>query len=404
MAVAADPLDLSAPELVTDPYPTYAGLRAGGGPRYSEQWDVWLVPGYDHCRQVFSSALNRDSLGQPYLRMLQAEVRRGAGSWRVPEPPALAEGYGDQRAAGRRVNGRALSTEFVDSLWPAFAASCRESAAALAVRSGPVDLVGDYAKPVVTGLLAGLMGVSPQELPVFSAWVDSGYEQDLEEERRRVIATDIRRLFAQRAVDRVREPQDDFLGSLAANPIREDLKSHLESVLGAALMISMVPHQGLVLSFSTLANALLTRPDQYALLRKDGDLVPRAVEEGLRYDSSTQALGRLVRQETTIGGARVATGSLLVLMVGSANRDERQWPDAAAFDVTRDQRSAARHLGFGHGATSCLGAAMSRKALTYMLAALVEAVAEWAPAGSATAFPEFMTRGFTTLPAELRRS
>ncbi|MFC7614591.1 cytochrome P450 [Actinokineospora soli] len=66
-------------------------------------------------------------------------------------------------------------------------------------------------------------------------------------------------------------------------------------------------------------------------------------------------------------------------LTGSANRDERQWPDGDRFDVTRDVRSAARHLGFGHGSTSCLGAAMSRRALGVMLAALVERARSWRP-------------------------
>ncbi|MGX7828484.1 cytochrome P450 [Actinokineospora sp. 24-640] len=394
-----EPLDLADPALIADPYPAYTRLRADGGLHRSSRWDAWFVTGHELCHEVFSDATRFDAVGQPFLRMLQAEVLRGGTSWRTPSAPPSPDGAA--RTAGRRTTGRALGSRFVDTLWPRFEEDCLATAATLFSPGSGADLVRDYAIPVATRLLADLMAVGAADLPVFAAWAESGYGGTPS----RTAVRDVRHLLAQQAVSRISDPVDDFVGHLVANAGelpggRPGVGAHLEFVLGTGLMVSMVTHQGLVLSFSTLLNALLAHPEQHAAVRADPKLIPTAVEEGLRYDSSTQALGRLCRAETELGGVRVPAGSLLVCVTGSANRDERQWPHAERFDVTRPLRSSGRHLSFGHGATSCLGAAMSRRALGYMLASLVEH--DLVPAAGPQPFGEFMTRGFVSMPMAVR--
>lgn len=410
IAADTEPLDLTDPGHLADPYPAYARLRADGGVHRSHRWDSWFVTRYDLCHAVFTDD-RFDAVGQPFLRMLQAEVLKGGTSWRVPSARPPKDEDVAVRMAGRRTTGRALGSRFVDTLWPRFEQDCRDTVARLVrearstegSRDGDapaavrVDLVRDYAIPVVTRLLADLMAVGEADLPVFRAWAESGYGEH-DDARMREIVRDIRRLLAHQAVGRLREPVDDFVGRLAAHRAQSSVGAHLEFVLGTGLMISLVTHQGLVLSFSTLLAALQRHPEQYALLREDPSLVPGTVEEGLRFDSSTQALGRLALADVELGGVTIPAGGLVVCFIGSANRDERQWPNAETFDVTRPVRATARNLTFGTGATSCLGAAISRRALTALLRALVDQVAELAPAGRPELFGEFMTRGYVRLP------
>lgn len=406
MTTSIEPLDLTGDALILDPYPAYAALRADGGVHYCGRWSTWWVTTYDLCQAVFGNPAF-DSVGQPLLRGLQAAVRDGAHSWSVPEVPPISEEYGRQRAEGRRTTGRALSTDFVDALWPRFAEECGELADQLvrAAQHRPVDVVREYAVPLATNLLADLMAVEASDRASYAAWVENAYgsaSSDLGSAVR-----DVRRLFAERTVSRLKCPVDDFVGHLAANPgampgASSKTAAHLEFVLGTSLMISVITHQGLTLSFSTMMRALVDHPEQYAALRADRSLLANAVEEGLRYDSSTQALGRLAREDVTLGGASIPAGSLVVCVIGSANRDSTQWTDADRFDITRTARSSARHLTFGQGATSCLGASMSRKALTAMLSALVDRIGTLTSAGQPEPFGEFMTRGYTQLPIEAR--
>jgi cytochrome P450 len=102
---------------------------------------------------------------------------------------------------------------------------------------------------------------------------------------------------------------------------------------------------------------LLENPEQLALLRGRMELLPSAIEEVLRYRSPFQWIMRTPREAIEMGGQTLRPGELVLAMVGSANRDEREFEGADQFDITRDSNS---HLAFGHGIHFCMGAALSR--------------------------------------------
>jgi cytochrome P450/ferredoxin-NADP reductase len=108
---------------------------------------------------------------------------------------------------------------------------------------------------------------------------------------------------------------------------------------------------------STLFKLLAENPDQRALLQNDPSLIPAAVEEALRYSSPLQLTARTTSREVTVHGVTIPAGGRVVLVTGSGNRDERQYPDPDKFDITRP---AGRHLGFGEGVHGCLGAPLAR--------------------------------------------
>ena len=105
------------------------------------------------------------------------------------------------------------------------------------------------------------------------------------------------------------------------------------------------------------ALALYRHPDQRARLAAQGALLPNALEEMLRFDSPTQALARTLTTDVTLHGVTMRAGRKVLLLFGSANRDDREFDRAEVFDVERD---IGRHLAFGHGTHHCLGAALAR--------------------------------------------
>jgi cytochrome P450 len=102
---------------------------------------------------------------------------------------------------------------------------------------------------------------------------------------------------------------------------------------------------------------MMEHPEQLARLRSAPELLPSAIEEVLRYHSPLQWIMRTPRHDIELHGQTLQAGKLLHCMVGSANRDERQFPDASRFDIARDPNP---HIAFGHGIHFCLGAALSR--------------------------------------------
>jgi hypothetical protein len=103
--------------------------------------------------------------------------------------------------------------------------------------------------------------------------------------------------------------------------------------------------------------ALARHPEQRALLAKDPACIPNAVEEMLRYESPTHALPRIARRDLSLHGTDIPEGAEVLLVWGSANHDEREFPDPERFDVARPVR---RHLAFGQGIHHCLGAHLAR--------------------------------------------
>jgi cytochrome P450 len=121
-------------------------------------------------------------------------------------------------------------------------------------------------------------------------------------------------------------------------------------------------------------NAILCfieNPDQLARLREDPELLPSAIEEVLRYRSPFQWVPRATRCEIEIHGQVIPAGTLVLAVIGSANRDPRQFGDAARFDITRDPNP---HLAFAHGIHSCLGAPLARMEARIAIADFLERV------------------------------
>jgi cytochrome P450 len=115
-------------------------------------------------------------------------------------------------------------------------------------------------------------------------------------------------------------------------------------------------------------SALLDHPAELARVVADPSLVPDLVEETLRFDAPVQLVFRTATRELELRGARIPRGATVALLLGSANRDERRFPDPDRFDVGRDARG---HLGFGFGAHFCLGASLARLEARVALGALV---------------------------------
>jgi cytochrome P450 len=127
-------------------------------------------------------------------------------------------------------------------------------------------------------------------------------------------------------------------------------------------------------TMSAISNALYlfaSHPEQWQLLKEEPNLTANAINEVVRYESPLRAFARCVGRQTEIAGARIPSGSWLLVMCASANRDQREWEEPAVFDIRRD---AGRQIGFGHGAHACAGQSLARLETTAMLRALSEPV------------------------------
>ena len=144
---------------------------------------------------------------------------------------------------------------------------------------------------------------------------------------------------------------------------------------------------------------LADHPDQRRALAADFSLIPNAVEEVLRYEAPSPVQARYVARDVELYGQTVQEGSVMLLINGSANRDERQYPDADKFDIRRK----AAHLSFGHGIHFCLGAALARVQARVALEEVLTRWPDWeVDYQNARHAHTTSVRGWATLPVRVR--
>jgi cytochrome P450 len=207
---------------------------------------------------------------------------------------------------------------------------------------------------------------------------------------------ELQRYFASCADAKRGDPGDDLLTDLARAVDAGGLDA--DDLVGIALMMFV---GGSETTSSLVANGLWlldSFPEQQRILRTGQVAVEDAVEEMVRYDPPIQHLARTTMTDVTIDGVEIPRDARVVLLYGSANRDDRRFERAHEFDLTRVDK---RHLGFGTGIHFCLGAPLARLEARIMLSCFFERVAKYEPSAQPERLASHNVRGITSLPARV---
>jgi cytochrome P450 len=178
----------------------------------------------------------------------------------------------------------------------------------------------------------------------------------------------LRGYFADILEQRRRKPADDLITDLSAAEIDGERLSDDEIFAFLRLMLP-AGIETTYRSFGNLLYALLNHPEQLAALERDRSLIPRAIEEGLRWEPPILFLIRQAVCATELDGIAIPAGADLNLCVGAANRDPSRYTDPDRFDILRDPH---QHLTFGFGPHMCLGMHLARMETRVALAAVLD--------------------------------
>jgi cytochrome P450 len=224
-----------------------------------------------------------------------------------------------------------------------------------------MDLIRDYALPVPTTIIAEMLGVPVKDRHKFHRWssaillATAGSWWSTMKIMPPVLAflRYIRKLIIKRRAD----PRDDLLTALVqAEEAGQQLSE--DELVSMVFLLLLAGHETTVNLIGNGTLALLQHPDQLDRLRRDPALVKPAIEELLRYDSPVEtATERRACQDVTVAGVTIPRGEVVIAVIASANRDERQFDNPDALDITREPN---KHLSFGLGAHYCLGAPLAR--------------------------------------------
>lgn len=216
--------------------------------------------------------------------------------------------------------------------------------------------------PLPIIVIAEMLGIEPERRADFKRWSDDivrSLNRPTDEAVRAEIRrsnTELRDYLGQMIERRRVDPSDDLLTALVQAEEERHVLSSIE-ILGLTVLLLAAGNETSTNLIGNAVLALLDHPDELATVRADCTLVPALIEEVLRYDSPVQVIYRHTTQAVELEGGTIPARATVLLLLGSANRDERQFPEPDRFEVTRNPQD---HVGFGYGIHYCLGAPLAR--------------------------------------------
>lgn len=365
MVTVARKYDLYSDAFRAAAYATFSRMREHDSvlcqPGIDGETPIWFVTRYEDAEAVLLD--DKRFVRDP--RLAVEPERLAALDAGLPDSIAFIDSHllnrdGDDHRRLRRLVSKAFTPRMIERLRPRI----QEIADGLidqVAADGEMELVSAFAFPLPITVIAELLGVPAADRDRFRAWSDAmvrpalaAAEMDQFGVSMQEFADYLRALFEERR----RAPGDDLVSALVAVEDGGDALSEEELSSMVALLI-IAGHETTVSLIGNATLALLTHPEQRAALERDPSLLPRAVEELIRYDGPVErTLTRWASEDVELRGRTIRRGESVILILGAADRDPERFenPDVLDFAAARE----SRHLGFGRGSHFCLGAPLAR--------------------------------------------
>lgn len=378
-----------------DPFPAFRRLRAESPVHWHETPGFWAVTRYEDVlavsrdpatfcssRGVLIADITRQMMPRESIIFLDPPDHT---KYRKLVQPAFSPGRLRALEVRIRELARALLAELLD-----------------AAAVGPVEFVDAFAVHLPLRVIGDMLGIPGEDRDRFRRWsdliIDAATEQTPENMQG---SAELLGYFSSVVAERRERPGDDLISTLVHSRIDGEALEEWDLLMFClTLLVAGNETTRNLLSHGMLA--LATHPDQREELTRDPALLPRAVEEMLRWGPPIGSFMRTATRDTALRGQRIREGDRLLLLYVAANRDEAVFgPDADEFRATRD---AAGHVAFGHGEHFCLGAALARMEGRIVFEEILPRLASLELAGAVERLRSVSIRGIVRLPLALERA
>ncbi|MCL6795148.1 cytochrome P450 [Bacillus altitudinis] len=333
------------------PFDWYAKMRQESPVHFDEHSQTWSVFTYEEAKRVtidkdtFSSQPPQDHRKHSLMKTMV-----------MMDPP--------KHTRIRSIVSKAF-TPRVMKLWEPRIQELMDDLIAQIEGKEEIDLVQDISYPLPVIVIAELLGVPTEHKQSFKEWSDILVSMPKSEEERDVVEwqktrdqgeADMMAFFAD-IIEEKRQNLSDDLISLLIQAEEDGDKLSADELIPFCNLLLLAGNETTTNLISNMIFSLLENPGSYEALAQSPDLIPRAVEEAVRFRAPAPTIVRYVTEDTELGGKVLKKGDSVIVFLASANRDERQFPNAHEYDIHRHPNP---HIGFGHGIHFCLGAPLAR--------------------------------------------
>ena len=350
-----------APPFLDNPYSFFERARAEAPVFFSPIFHLWVVSRHHDVMAVLRDPARFTStqvLSPPNLPPEVQEILKSDYDAIYPllasDPPAhtrvrslVSRAFLPQRIAGLEPRIREMATSLVDAF----------------VNQGQADLIERFAVPFPMGLISEMFRVPLADAALIKKWCDDeGLFMSVPlpldkyiECAHSVVA--FRRYLRAMITERAKAPKDDLVSSLIEARVDGEKPLSTAELVGLLCVLVFASHETTTNMIGNVVLHLLRTEGAWEELRRSPQLIPAALEEGLRYDAPVQAMFRNTTQEVELGGVTLPKGARLCILFASANRDAAVITAPDQLDIHRPEQN---HLSFGRGIHFCMGAALAR--------------------------------------------
>ena len=387
-----DPYDV---DINADPYPTYARLRDEAPAYYNERYDFWALSRHADVEQALVNWRVFTSTRSDILDIMKVDIELPPGVIMFEDPPV----HTAHRGLMSRVFTPRRMAELEDQV-RAYCVGCLDPL----VGSDGFDIITELASKMPMRVIGMLLGIPEQDQVAVRDKTDAnlrtvpGKPMAIRQEN---VATGA--MFADYIEWRSHHPSSDLMTTLL-NAEFEDEQGETrtltrQEVLTYTDVLAGAGNETTGRLIGWLAKVLAEHPDQRREVVEDRSLIPRVIDETLRYEPTGHSTARWVTEDIELHGTTIPAGHPILMIAASANRDPRRYTDPDVFDIHRDD---VQHLTFGYGLHFCLGASLARLEGRVALDELLNRFPEWDvdPSGMQLA-PTSTVRGWERLPIVL---
>lgn len=352
-----DPYDF---EIDADPHPIWRRMREEAPLYRNDKYDFWALSRFDDVEAGLQDWRTYSSAKGTLLELIRSGWTPPSGVFIFEDPPI--------HDVHRKLLSRVFTPRRMAALEPQIRAYCARSLDPL-VGSGGFDFVADLGAQMPMRVIGMLLGIPEEDQEAIRDETDESMKLKSGEMPRVVVhdqgarkkVTFAHDAFAEYIAWRRAHPTDDLMTELLNTTFEDDdgIERHLrdDELVGYIGLLSGAGNETTTRLIGWTGQLLGEHPDQRARVVRDRRLLASTIEEVLRFEAPSPVQARYVTRDVEHYGVRVPEGAAMLLINGSANRDERRHPDADRFDVGR---ADTQHLSFGVGVHFCMGASLAR--------------------------------------------